>query len=499
MHQHLAAPSHGRPMFRARRAAVTALVVVLTSAVVTPLAAAEDLDALRSGLVQVQRQQAETQQEIAESAQQVNSATARLNDSQNALAGARARLSDMQVQLAAARAVDANLAIRLKAEQAALEEAVRDVSRGEAELADQLRLMGVAVRDAYQQHNPLEGLSVVFDAGSTSDLSQRIQWSTTIFDTQAAEKVRLDEVQRALAAARDRQAAIEAEVAEQKAAAARQVGVVRALERAARAQTAAVEALVVSNQAAQVSAKAELDADRASYDRLKAQEDGLQAEIQGELARLKAEAERRAREEAARKAAEQAARKAAEEEASRKAAAAAAARKASEATSVQQAAERAASATVSASRSTSTRSASDPTGYGVSRVGLIRPVAAGNGSAFGLRFHPILKYWRMHNGTDFGATSGTPLYAAADGIVLKAGPNGGFGNFVLVGHDGLINGRYVTTGYAHQSRIVVGVGQRVRQGQLIGYVGNTGLSTTPHLHLEVRLDGAPANPMTYIP
>ncbi len=116
-----------------------------------------------------------------------------------------------------------------------------------------------------------------------------------------------------------------------------------------------------------------------------------------------------------------------------------------------------------------------------------------------MRYHPILKYWRMHNGNDWGASTGTPIYAAADGKVLKAGVNGGFGNFVLIGHGSIIDGKYVTTGYAHQSRIAVRVGQTVKRGQVIGYVGSTGLSTTPHLHFEVRLDGVPKNPMNYLP
>ena len=123
---------------------------------------------------------------------------------------------------------------------------------------------------------------------------------------------------------------------------------------------------------------------------------------------------------------------------------------------------------------------------------------ASYGSPFGLRFHPILKYWRPHNGVDLGAPTGTPIYASQAGTVLQAGANGGFGNLVLIGHGDVIDGKYVTTGYAHQSRIVVTRGQRVQRGQLIGYVGNTGLSTTPHLHFEVRLDGTPVNPVRYV-
>lgn len=448
-----------------------------------PVALADDLADLRARLQTVQGQQQNAQTDIADSAAKRDSATERLLQSQRDLENARARLSDIRIQLAAAKQADANLAARLKIEQDALDAANAEVARGEENLANQLRLMGIAARDAYQQQNPLEGLSIVFDASTTGDLSQRIQWNTTIFDTQAATKGRLDDLQAQLNAARDRQAEAERAVADEKAAAVKQVAVVASLESQARAQAAAVESLVASDTQARSAAQSELDADEQAYAELKAQEDGIQAEIQSELARLKAEAEQRAREEAARKAAE--AKAAADKAAAERAAA-------SNGTP-------AAAAPAKTASAAPARSASDPTGYGESRYGLIRPVAAKNGSPFGMRFHPILKYWRMHNGTDFGASTGTPLYAAADGIVLKSGPNGGFGNFVLIGHDQSINGRYVTTGYAHQSRIVVKVGQRVRQGQLIGYVGSTGLSTTPHLHFEVRLNGTPVNPMSYIP
>ena len=480
--------------------ATTALLLALGSALVAPSALAEDLDGLRAQLSQVEQQQGSAQSEVTRSVAEVESATVRLLESRNALENAQARLSDVRVQLAAAREFDANVAAQLKAAQDALAAATSEVARGEDALQAQLRLIGVAARDAYQQQNPLEGLSVVFDAGSTSDLSQRIQWNTTILDSQAAEKARLDDVQAELNAARDRQAQAEAEIAEQKQAAARQVAVVRGLEQDARARASAVDALVASNDAARVAAQAELESDRGAYDQLAAQEDTLRTEIQSEITRLRAEAELRARAEAARRADEAAAAPRAADAAAREAAAKAISRPAAQAAPAQAApVQVAAPAATAPKAATPTRAASDPTGYGVSRYGLIRPVAARNGSPFGMRFHPILRYWRMHNGTDFGAATGTPLYAAADGVVLKSGPNGGFGNFVLIGHNAEVGGKYVTTGYAHQSRIIVKVGQKVRRGQLIGHVGSTGLSTTPHLHFEVRLDGVPVNPMNYIP
>ncbi len=112
-------------------------------------------------------------------------------------------------------------------------------------------------------------------------------------------------------------------------------------------------------------------------------------------------------------------------------------------------------------------------------------------SRFGGRFHPILRRWRTHEGTDYAASYGTPVRATADGIVTEAGRNGGYGNLIEIRH---ANG--IRTRYGHLSRFAAGVhvGQRIRQEQTIGYVGSTGLSTGPHLHYEFLVNGRPTNP-----
>jgi len=114
-------------------------------------------------------------------------------------------------------------------------------------------------------------------------------------------------------------------------------------------------------------------------------------------------------------------------------------------------------------------------------------------SGYGMRRHPILGYSRMHRGTDFAAPTGTPILAAGDGTVLRAGPFSSYGNYVRIRH---ANG--YETSYAHMSRFARGIrnGTRVRQGQVIGYVGTTGRSTGPHLHYEVMLRGRQVNPMS---
>lgn len=113
-------------------------------------------------------------------------------------------------------------------------------------------------------------------------------------------------------------------------------------------------------------------------------------------------------------------------------------------------------------------------------------------SGFGNRKHPILGYTKLHKGTDFAAPTGTPIYAAGNGVIKSYGPNGSFGNYAKIEH---ANG--YTTAYAHMSRFAKGLrrGSSVRQGQVIGYVGTTGRSTGPHLHYEVYVNGKAVNAM----
>jgi murein DD-endopeptidase MepM/ murein hydrolase activator NlpD len=114
-------------------------------------------------------------------------------------------------------------------------------------------------------------------------------------------------------------------------------------------------------------------------------------------------------------------------------------------------------------------------------------------SNFGTRRHPISGYTRLHKGTDFAAPTGTPIYAAGSGTVQRASWNGGYGNFIKIKHT-----RGYETAYAHLSRYAKGLkpGMKVRQGDVIGYVGSTGASTGPHLHYEVYVDGKPVNAMS---
>ena len=131
----------------------------------------------------------------------------------------------------------------------------------------------------------------------------------------------------------------------------------------------------------------------------------------------------------------------------------------------------------------------EASGVGEQRRGLLAPVPGAISSGFGMRRHPILGYRRMHEGMDFKARHGTPIAAVSDGRVSSAGRAGGCGIAVRLDH-----GSGLATRYCHMSRMAVSSGQQVRRGQVIGYVGSTGLSTGPHLHYEMYRSGRVINP-----
>ena len=136
----------------------------------------------------------------------------------------------------------------------------------------------------------------------------------------------------------------------------------------------------------------------------------------------------------------------------------------------------------------------DERGQSVRRALLRTPVAAAHiTSSFGMRMHPILGYSKMHQGVDFGAPQGAPIFAAGNGIVTEIDHKGSYGRYIRLRHNGKLE-----TVYAHMSRFGDGLyrGAKVNQGEVIGYVGMTGRATGPHLHFEVHVNGKPVNPLS---
>jgi murein DD-endopeptidase MepM/ murein hydrolase activator NlpD len=136
----------------------------------------------------------------------------------------------------------------------------------------------------------------------------------------------------------------------------------------------------------------------------------------------------------------------------------------------------------------------DERGQSVRRALLRTPVAAAHiTSTFGMRINPILGYSKMHQGVDFGAPPGTPIFAAGAGTVVEIGPKGGYGRYIRLRHNGQLE-----TAYAHMSAFAKNMyrGAHVNQGDVIGYVGSTGRSTGPHLHYEIHVANKPVNPLS---
>jgi len=126
-------------------------------------------------------------------------------------------------------------------------------------------------------------------------------------------------------------------------------------------------------------------------------------------------------------------------------------------------------------------------------IPFFRPVAGRIKDVFGMRYHPILRYYRPHRGLDFAGVAGTPIRAASDGRVISATTKGSFGNCLIIDHGGKIY-----TLYAHCTKLVVGKDAAVVRGQIVATVGSTGLSTGPHLHFEVRRNGIAVDPAKYL-
>ncbi|MEZ4827902.1 MAG: M23 family metallopeptidase [Bacteroidia bacterium] len=132
------------------------------------------------------------------------------------------------------------------------------------------------------------------------------------------------------------------------------------------------------------------------------------------------------------------------------------------------------------------------------RIPTFRPVPsdAHISSTFGMRVHPIIKKWRMHTGVDFSVPTGTPVKAAGSGIVTKVVDQAGissYGKYIMIAHD-----QVFTSMYAHLSKVMVEPGQTVSQGETIALSGNTGLSTSPHLHFEIFKNGKRIDPEAYL-
>ncbi|MDI3316140.1 MAG: peptidoglycan DD-metalloendopeptidase family protein [Bacillota bacterium] len=402
-----------------------------------PGAIERQMNAAQDQLRAHQAQAAQTRNELATVQSQAASAQAKLHALSSQLRAARSELGRRQRELAEAQG-------RLRQLQA-------ELAANKARLARQQEQLGAGLRLTYEQ-GVVSWLDVLLGARDFRDFVTRFQELSQI----VRENVRL--LRRVQAERRL--------IARQAAAQERQVAVVARLTR----QVAAVEQVLATRTAQQhvvyASYRQAASQLQAAYD----QEQQASQQIQAQLARLQRQYE-------AARAAQLAALRA-------QAAAAASARGQAGA----------------GGGGGSDGAGSSGGGGGWSpgaanpRTGLAWPLSSFVVTRpFGENYDPVLKQVRMHTGIDLAAPEGTPVHAAGPGIVFYAGWQNGYGNTVI-----LVHGNGLSTLYAHLSAILVSQGQAVEAGQVIGRVGETGWATGPHLHFEVRVDGAPVSPGNYV-
>ena len=471
------------PLKPVRRSATTRIVRGIVAAVAsvtmvamtwTP-AVADELDDRKRELQQQLVQQAEA---IDHAHAVHDNAVVAHQEARQALADAEAALAKAESEEREAARLDKLRAEELAAAEHKLAQARADVAAAKAALESVNRRLNNEILVTTQQNDGFLNLVLLFTDVTTSNLNQRAQLADTLFDSSARQLDELEERRFALENAELEADAAEKAAEEARVAAAEQWEATQAAAAEAEELRAEVARLVAERDAAEQAAAQQITVEQQREDALKVEAADVEKRIQARIeAERKAEEERKAKAAAEAKAARDKA--AADKAAADKAAADARRQEASR----------------SAQRPVATTPAAAPKPAPiVSSSKLLRPVNGRLSSRYGMRLHPVLGYWKLHDGTDFAAACGTPMRAAESGRVSERYYNAGYGNRLMIDH-GRIDGSYVTTGYNHASRYIVSVGQRVERGQVIGYVGNTGYSTGCHLHLMVWENGKVVNPM----
>jgi murein DD-endopeptidase MepM/ murein hydrolase activator NlpD len=407
----------------------------------TALSPPSAADELRDRKQQVKGNIAQTLEHLDQSSAELMAATQALQTAQAQLATAQARLAKTRGELAVAVVLDRRMQAALDRAVLRLRDARAELAQGQAEMAEQEDVLGQIAVQNYQQGDPsLLGLAMVLQSQDPAELTGQLNSVQNVLDKESVTLDRLDATRVMLEVKKQQVAEAKREVAVKRQEAAENLERKKVLEEKAEKAERAVSQLVEARSLAHTAA---VEARRADLEVLR----GLQQErdrisemlaARAEAARLRAEAAR--------------------------AAAAAMA------------------------------NASGPI---KSNGFLDYPVDGYITSSYGMRLHPIYKRWTLHDGTDFGAPCGTPVYASARGTVLAVYYNAGYGNRVIL-DNGFHHGVGLGTAYNHLSAFAVEAGDKVKRGDVVGYVGNTGYSTGCHLHFMVFENGATVNPMAWV-
>ena len=451
---------------RARDAALRQRVAVLAGAltmgviatVAVPALGSErqdDLEHRKAGVIDSLQS---ANSDLSEVSADLVRATNALSTAQTRLVSAQRELARTRGQLAVAESLDEQMADELAQAQAELVDAIAAVEETEADIEVRRARIGDMVADTSQYGSPeLASLGSVLGGSDPAEIGANLALTSSVMNSQTSELDELSATETVLGVQQELIQELRDEVALKRAAAAQNLEVKAELTRSAQAQTAAVAEIVASRRTAQQDAAAERQVE---LDRIAV----LEARRQQVETMLQAVARRQA---ARRLAAAQAA-----------------------------AAERAAAERAAAARHESTPTVSASVQPSSSPLSL--PVDSSYvTSPYGMRLHPILSVYKLHDGTDFGAGCGTPIYAAASGTVVSALNDAAYGNRVIMTH-GIIGGRSLATSYNHLTSDTVSTGQRVSKGQVIGYAGTTGYSTGCHLHFMVYENGSTVDPMGWL-
>ncbi len=427
---------------RRRLVAVLVALSVSLSLAAVPSAPANELGDRKQ---RVHREISQAQAELEHSSRALIRASAAVDRTEEKLGVAQAELERRQADVTAATILDAQMQSELDAANARLERARAAYARGmRSHDAQEEVLRGIAA-ETYQAGSPaLMGLTMVLTSTDPTELSGQLNVVQNVLDKEAATLSRLEASAVLLELQRKRVAEARADVAERRRAAAESLEQKRVVEEHAAAASQRVAEALDARERAQAKALKTKRADQRRLSQLRQERDKITRLIRKQQARERA-------------------RRTARAIARAKAASIARAKKAEKA----------------------------------SRSLMSMPVNTYITSQYGMRLHPIYRQWRLHDGTDFGARCGYPVRAAAAGRVIGRYYNVGYGNRVIISH-GYMRGVSVTTTYNHLSRYSTYVGQRVRQGEVIGFVGSTGFSTGCHLHFMVFKNGRTTDPMNWL-
>ncbi|HZX04204.1 peptidoglycan DD-metalloendopeptidase family protein [Kribbella sp.] len=391
--------------------------------------------------------------DLDDASDQLGKSVAAYNQAVTKYQAVQARYAVAQGQLAAAKAADAVAAGKLVAAEAAVRTATSDVAAGQRQIAEKRSVAGRAVRSAYQQQNGLVGLSIALRGVAPEDIATGMQVQRNVFGIQSNAIANLNSAQAQLASKQVKLTAAEKEAEAARVEAAATVQKVTVLTKQVATDRAEAAKVAAVKLTAFKAAEKEKNSELAQYNSLLRERNRVQQML---IAQAKAEKAAAARRKAAAEAAELA--KARKEH-------------------------------------RPPRNVPDPVPSGGGRLSY--PASTYITSPYGMRFHPILHIWKLHDGTDFHAPCGTPVRAAADGVVTDKYFNGGYGNRLFVSH-GVMDGHSITTVYNHLSKYKAQVGDRVRRGEIIAWSGTTGYSTGCHLHFMVYQDGSVVNPMKWL-